>query len=289
MSMLATVFAWGWEPEVRGITAVLLMFVVLCGATYLLLATNLGWRNGFLVAFAGFFGWMFLMGAVWWVYGIGLQGALPSWQPVEVIVDGRLDQANTDVARSAAGVVGQLKANAAEREAEAARLEAEGRSDEAAEARSSVGRLVLDGWRKLPEDDPGRGQAQAAADDILVNQAGTFAETTEYLAQGVYRFGGQTYPEWFFNFRHKPHYNLVEVQPVVPQRTEPGQAPPRPVADTSRPATYVLMIRDLGYRRRPAALITIGSGIIFGLSCVALSRRDKLAAKNRGTDLVKAG
>ena len=54
------------------------------------------------------------------------------------------------------------------------------------------------------------------------------------------------------------------MQPVIKQNTEPGKAPPTPVADTERSRRdYVLMERDLGNRRRPAALIFIGSTIIF--------------------------
>ena len=51
---------------------------VLCGSVYLLLATNLGARLGFLVALAASFGWLVLMGTVWWIYGIGLQGQGPA-------------------------------------------------------------------------------------------------------------------------------------------------------------------------------------------------------------------
>lgn len=285
---LSNVLAFGWQPEIRGISSVLLMFVALCGAVYLLLGTNIGWRLGFLVAFAGFFGWMFVMGSVWWVYGIGLQGKLGSWQPVEIIQDGNLANANSLQARAASGVVGDLARNAAEQEALA--VEAEDRGDQAAadRIRSGVKQFELNDWIKLPENDAGRGQAQASADAILVAE-GAFTSSTEYLHQGVFRTGGETYPDWFFNFWHTAHYNLVQVQPVVPQRAEPGQAPPRPIPDLQQAPRYVLMVRDLGYRRRPAALITIGSGIIFGLSAVALHRRDKLVAKNRGTALVKVG
>jgi hypothetical protein len=119
LAALTNVLAFSWQPEIRGISSVLIMFVALCGATYLLLGTNLGWRLGFLVAFAGFFGWMFLMGSVWWLYGIGLQGQAGRWVPVEVVQDGDLSRANTEIARSAAPVVAELKANALAAEAAA--------------------------------------------------------------------------------------------------------------------------------------------------------------------------
>jgi hypothetical protein len=67
------------------------------------------------------------------------------------------------------------------------------------------------------------------------------------------------------------------VQPVVPQLTEPGKAPPRPVADAGQPVISILMVRNLGNRRRPAAEIAIGAGLLFGLAISALQKRDKAA------------
>jgi len=233
MSTVLTL-AFGWEPEIRGITVVLIIFLVLCGSVYLLLATNLGARLGMLVALAGFFGWMTIMGAIWWVYGIGYQGSLPSWRPVEVI------NHPDDLATS--------------------------RIEEAAD---------LSRWRTLDPDDPARGQAQAAADEILTVETGRFTATSEYIPVAVYDFGGGTWPDWFFNLFHDPHYSIVQVQPVRPQATDPGQAPPPPVPDPDAPVVSVVMVRDLGDQRVPPATLTIGSAIILGVLCNMLHRRDK--------------
>jgi len=43
----------------------------------------------------------------------------------------------------------------------------------------------------------------------------------------------------------------------------------------------VIMIRDLGSRRLPAALLTIATLIIFAVCCSALHRRDKLVTERR--------
>ena len=80
--MLANLLAISWEPELRGILIVIIATVVLCGSIYMILATNIGARLGFLVALTGLFGWMMLMGIVWAIYGIGLKGPEPSWQAV---------------------------------------------------------------------------------------------------------------------------------------------------------------------------------------------------------------
>ena len=77
---------FGWQPEIRGIVVVLIAVGVLMGIVYLLLATNLGARLGLLVALGALFGWLTLMASIWWIYGIGLKGADPTWKPVEVIV-----------------------------------------------------------------------------------------------------------------------------------------------------------------------------------------------------------
>jgi len=83
-------------------------------------------------------------------------------------------------------------------------------------------------------------------------------------------------------FFHKPSYAVVEIAPLVPQRSEPGRAPARPVIDESQPHQYVVMIRDLGTKRQPATFITIGSTIIFLICCWLLHRRDRIVAANRG-------
>jgi hypothetical protein len=109
----------------------------------------------------------------------------------------------------------------------------------------------------------------------------------EYEATRVYVRGGERYPKIgdefdFFAFFHKPSYAVVEIAPLIPQRTEPGRAPARPVIDESQPHQYVVMIRDLGTKRQPAAFITAGSTLIFLLCCWMMHRRDRIVAANRG-------
>ncbi len=79
---MSALLAINWQPELRGILIVIISVTVLCGSLFMILSTNLGVRLGFLVALAGLFAWMFLMGAIWWSYGKGLLGKDPSWKPV---------------------------------------------------------------------------------------------------------------------------------------------------------------------------------------------------------------
>jgi hypothetical protein len=252
VTLATSLLAINWSPELRGILIVIIAVTVLCGSVYMLLATNLGARLGFLVAMAALFGWLALMGSVWLIYGIGLKGKDPSWQPKAVI--------NAPAALATNPIIG-------------------GDGFLQSTEDQSAG-----GWRKLADDDPERGQAVAASDDILVNQAQVF-KAGEYLTVAVFDKGGARFPMIgsfdLFAFFHRPHYALVEVQPVVKQDTEPGKAPPTPVADTSQPPRFVLMERDLGNRRRPAAMIFIGSTMVFLVLCWVLHRREKLVAANR--------
>ena len=82
----------GWDPQIRGFLATAVGVVVLMGSVYLLLATNVGHRLGFFVASAAFWGWMLIMGIVWWVYGnVGMLGTPPKWDITEVVYPGVQD------------------------------------------------------------------------------------------------------------------------------------------------------------------------------------------------------
>lgn len=82
-----TFAAIAFDPEIRGILVVLVGTVVLVGSVYAIIATNSGMRAGFLIAGAGLFGWMFLMGLIWWMYGIGFKGRDAAWMPEEINFD----------------------------------------------------------------------------------------------------------------------------------------------------------------------------------------------------------
>ena len=255
--MLA-VLAVNWEPELRGIVIVAISVGVLIGGTYLVVGTNLGARLGFLVVLAGLFGWMATMGVIWWTYGIGLKGREPTWQPAEPVT----------IVREASLLQGS------EILEQPLELSGEVQGD----SRKVSTALQSEGWLLLEESDPRRGQAVAASDEIIQQEAEELV-AGEYISLAVYDKGGDRWPKInnsldFIAFFHKPHFSLVEVAPVVPQRTEPGRAPARPVVDETQPRRYIHMIRDLGTKRQPAIFITIGSTIIFLLLCRILHKRD---------------
>lgn len=261
--------AINWEPELRGALTVLIGLGVWMGSIYLIVGTNVGARLGLLVSLAGLMGWIALMGAVWWMYGIGLKGDAPSWKQVEgrtVIQDVRL--------LHEAGVLDrQISDDFADPNAASAAV-AEG--------------LEAQGWDSVDASAPEFGQAQSAAEVFLIDEeaftAGQYAVTAVYEvdppAESAYPklFGRDELD--FIAFWHKPYHTLVEVAPYTPVFTEAGRAPVQPEIDESAPRTYVYMVRDLGSLREPAAYITIGSTVAFLALCWMLHRRDRFVAEN---------
>lgn len=256
--MHSALLAISWQPEIRGIVVVLIALAVLVGGPYLVIGTNVGARLGILIILAGFFGWMMVMGGIWWTYGIGLKGPDPSWKPASpiTIIRDASEFENVGLVKSSLVMTGVPTTDAA----------------------TASDALQRDGWNLLDEADPQRGQAVASSDEILLVEAKEFL-AGEYLSVAVYDRGGDRWPKIndsidFIAFFHKPHYALVEVAPVVAQRVEPGRAPAKPVIDTTKPHRYIYMLRDLGARRQPAMFIAFGSGLIFFILCWVLHRRD---------------
>ena len=269
---MSALLAVNWEWELRGTLIVIIAVGVLMGSLYLILGTNLGARLGFLVALTGLVGWIFIMGAIWWTYGKGLLGDDPSWKPV----------AGETVIRDASklSAVGILDAPFTPTK------------DNAADAAEVSSRLAEHGWKPLNSALPSFQQAGSTG-GVLLEESGAYA-AGEFVVVKVYEKGGERSPTFwderidFFAFFHKPHYAVVEVAPLVPQRTEPGRAPARAVVDTSRPHEYVYMVRDLGSKRKPAAIICISAFIVFLALCWLLHTRDKRVTVNRAAKAIPA-
>jgi hypothetical protein len=257
--MSHALLALNWEPEIRGVTVVLIALVGMVGTSYLVLSTNIGARLGLLTILTALFGWFTLMGVVWWGYGIGLKGHDPTW------VGKHIYHGTEELATN------PLTADLSKK------------------------------WTRLPDDSPKRGQAAASSDDIVLNQSKLFTSTADYTTTAVYDQGGARWPRLgpyrpnigfvkkfdldILAFGHTPHWSLVEITPNLPQNTEPGAAPPRPAADPSKKPIFVLMERDLGTRRRPAAFISFGAGTIFLSLVYMLHSRDKRAMAARSTSV----
>ena len=224
MGLLATLLAIEWDPDITGYLAVAIGVLVLCGSVYLLLATNVGNRLGFLLAFTGLFAWMFLMGIIWWVYAIGYIGSAPSWQEVQATAD--LSTVPVEAARQLEGL--------------------------------NPDDPVPDDWREIPVTE--RGDIDAAVDAILTadNRFGFEGNTQAYQKFRVLETGGDHYrvlgipenavTEFFVPSRSNPKYALVQVQAFA------EAAPDRPQRRGRRPRSRARPRRrahQRGARPRP--------------------------------------
>ncbi|WP_419910084.1 hypothetical protein [Candidatus Poriferisodalis sp.] len=284
-----------WDPVLTGYLAVLIGIAVLCGSVYLLLATNLGVRLGFLVAWTGLWGWMLLMAIVWWVFGIGWIGSQPGWNVLQVTGDTQTSLIPEVQQLSAYRGVGQpprdwteivVTSNEDDDEEETAVSEDEVVDPEilAAQAFVTDVRSAADGHVVCDDTDPRR---------LLAVNSCLFTAADHYKTHRVLIRGGERYrplgipdnviTQYFFPSRGEPHYAVVQIQPYKPRaELDPNLLDAKgeivkvvPVVDEAAPVYSVVMVRDHGSVRLRPALLTIFSALLFGLGCYHLHRRDQ--------------
>jgi len=303
--------ALAWDPGFRGILTVAVAVAILCGSVFLILATNNGARLGFLLALTGFCGWMFVMGIIWSMYGIGWKGSAPTWKLVDVV---RSEQGSGEVVSSLA---------------EADTLPLPDELPDAVELRDStpifednypttqrdpkIGDLVsIDApeavdlkdqlneqvapWRILETSNKYTGETQAFVSTALGPEGqNIFASASEYVVLDSFLVGGKKARtddsvlgrvKWklgsIVNQSPPELYAAIQLQPVIPQETKDGQAPPTPVADPNADVYTVILKRIQGHHlRRNAIGMTIFMGVATAVLCSMLHRRDKLAQVQR--------
>ena len=156
------------------------------------------------------------------------------------------------------------------------------------------GRLDFGGWELLSTAEAGEAQASAAA-MLLASPDLMFTAQDDFKLLDAYTAGGKrglpddpsrldriwTQIRTALTITHPTRYGVVQIQEVIDQPLTPGQPPPRPIADRSKPVISVIMIRDLGNLRLKPALVALGSLCIFASLCLFLHERDKLAWRQR--------
>lgn len=167
----------------------------------------------------------------------------------------------------------------------------------------------FNGWKIVSTSQAGEGQAAA---DVALASSGLFKDATEYKKLEVYDRGGNPTREdscpdgekqnpnnlvpsdaqcrfvdrilKTFRISHPPHYQIVNIQKVLPQEAKAGEAPPIPQVDPSQPVISVIMIRDQGnVRLKPAAFFVICVSLFIFFTLI-LHFRDKTAAANRALE-----
>ena len=260
-SILAIV---SWDPVLTGYLAVIIAVGVLCGSVYLLLATILGVRLGFLVAWTGLWGWMLLMSLVWWVFGIGWIGSQPGLNVTHVAAN----PATVPVA-----VVQDL-----------ARYDLDQAPPEWTEVDEADIRSAADSHVVCDDADPRR---------LLAVNSCRFSAATDFVTHRVLITGGERYrplgvpdnvvTQYFLPSRGMPEYAVVQIQPFAPMPdVDPNLVDdegtvilPQAQIDDDAPVYSIVMVRDHGSVRLRPALLAIFSALLFGLGCYHLHRRDQ--------------
>ena len=278
-----------FDPQIRGFLALGVGVVVLLGSVYLLLLTNIGSRLGFLIAVTAFWGWMFIMGGVWWAYGtVGMVGDLPKWEVKEVVYP--------DTSLAGLEEAHELDTSELPPVEEFFDLDPDTQTNVSDELEPSLG-----GWKILLESNPQFGEAKATVDEHFSSEPDVtlgLDGPEDYVAEYTFERGGKDLlnddpsrldrlrhrVETMVQLRHPPHYAILQIRPVIEQPLVPGEAPPVPKADESKPVVSVIMERNLGDRRFPGAMLTISSGIMFAVFAAALHRRDLEAMQMRAAE-----
>ena len=136
----------------------------------------------------------------------------------------------------------------------------------------------------LPLEQAQQGEIKASVDAALTAEEGDFTEfarSTDYVVEGAQGIGGGRSGL----FGHKAEYAIMKVRGVKPVEPLPGQAPPLPKADPTKPQKYVVRVRDLGALRLPPLLMSIAFAILFAISLVLLHRAERAKQGAKRGDL----
>lgn len=303
--MIDLLAAFTWAPGFKGFLTVAVAVIILIGSVTLILATNGGARLGFLTALTGLMGWFVVMGLVWSMYGIGYKGPAPTWKVVDV---NTAEPAKSDVEVADSLPLpgdGTLPEAAEAREANPD-LVAAFPEDQRAPTLGDLITIDTDladsindevaPWKILATSNKYTGELQSVVSEHLgPNGTNTFPNSAAgYVVIDSFVTGGKkgrTDNSIIGRIKYKftsavefdnPDFMAaVQLQPVVPQVTKDGQAPPTPVADKSAPIYTIILERDRGALRLPSISFTIFSSIMFAICASALHRRDKLVQVQR--------
>jgi hypothetical protein len=227
-----------WNPTILGVLVVLSAIGLFCGSAYLLLATNLGGRLGFLVAFASLTGFLVLLTTLWWTSGnSGIDpphGRSPSWKVIDVVSDP--SQSKIAAVRDAA-----TKGTAANE--------------------TQLGNLRPAMDAALVHTAPIEGVTPPS--QPFATFEASLGYLTDFKGYQTFIIGGGTKNL----FWHNPKYAVAQFCPTDPN-TPIGQPP---VCDPLQQKKFVVMAYNFGSLREPVVFqFWLPSVLLFGLSLLAL-------------------
>ena len=235
-----------WYPTILGVLVVIAAVTLFIGSVYLLLATNLGARLGFLVTFTCFMGFMMVLSVLWITTASPLEspkGRVASWTVIENVND--LNQAKTQAVH---GI------NTKEHLA-------------AATDASNVGAAV-DGALIRKVSTP---TITYTPND---NRFAKFDAITDFMTLQTWTVGGSNPQFWKGEFNHQTKYAVVQYCATAPQQQTFG-LPPLPPQCANSERGYVVIKYDYGTLRLPPFIVLVITALLFGLGLLGLHWREK--------------
>lgn len=276
-----------WYPSILGVLVVVAAIVLFVGSVYLLLATSLGARLGFLVAAASLSGFMVVLSLLWWTTQSPLntfKGRLPKWEPIAVL--DRLSDSKID---------------------DVATIEEKGTKVDVTEAANI--KAAVDETLVLKEAEHG-----VSPSPFAEGKGFTYTDPTMYLVPETYQVGGRDtdgISNVMTRFFHPPLYSVARFCTATDVSMDatgvPFGLPPGAydydaktgkykvkAAECERGTTkYLVLERDLGSLRVPPMMTFIISSLLFALSLLGLHWRERdeqqRAAMASGARPVPAG
>jgi hypothetical protein len=235
-----------WYPTILGVLVVVAGVGLFCGSIYLLLATDLGARLGFLVAASALSGFMVLLSLMWLTTASPLntlKGRVPSWKIIDQV--GTLSQSKVPAVRE---------------------IDAKGKVVDPSEAANV--KAAVDAGLVIPAK-------QGDAPVPPTPKYAKYQQSTDYVVSDAREIGGSKPDPLKLQFTHTPRYATAQVCPVLTVGTLQGAAPPTPECDPSQPVSYIVLERDLGSLRIPPLVVVCASSILFILSLLGLHWRER--------------
>jgi hypothetical protein len=238
-----------WYPTILGILVVVAALALFCGSIYVLLATNLGARLGFLLAYTGVAGFMVLLTLLWLTTASPLntlKGTIPIWKVDAVGPNLNSKSLPAEVRNIAKD--GHPMSTAQQQAVKAA-----------ADARLVTAQPVAS--IPLPPDE---------------NKFAQFPAVTDYMETTYRQVGGSNPRLLSWQFSHQPLYAVVGYCAVAADNLPFGLPPPTPTCDTVNPKSgFVVLGYVYGSLRIPPLVAFLSASILFGLGLLGLHWREK--------------
>ena len=236
-----------WYPLTLGWLVVLAGIGMFFGSTYLLLATNIGSRLGFLVVGSISTGFIAILAILWTTTATPLnvfKGRPAEWKAVAIVQN--VQSSNIEEVQTIREKGVKLSAT------------------EFANVKAAADTILAPA---VDDGHGGGGKPESVADDL---------PSVDVIVTEIYEVGGSSPNPLFFEFTHTPQFAAASFCQLDVEKAEIAF---RSTCDTSEAAQanagILILAKDLGSLRQPPMFLCLGSSTLFIIFLLALHWRDK--------------